>query len=382
MKDLVNIADMEKKARRRLPRFVFDFVAGGAEDEVTLRANRTAFERIALRPRTLVDVSTRDLTTTVLGQQVAMPVLLGPSGLARLVTPAGELAVAKAAGRAGTIFVVGVASTYTIEEVAAVATGPLWFQLYPWGGREAMAAMAQRAKAAGYCALCFTVDAPVVGKRERDIRNGMTLPPRITLNKVLDVARHPGWLRGYLFSPQISLKNLDSLQPSSGKRSRRLLPQLKTSLVNPSASWDDLAWLRRQWTGPLLIKGVMTAEDARQALNHGVDGIVVSNHGGRQLDGLPATIEVLPEIVDAVKGRAEVFVDGGVRRGADALKAVALGAKACLVVRPYWYGLAVGGEKGVARALQIYREEIDLTLVLLGRRSIAEVDGSTVRTPR
>jgi isopentenyl diphosphate isomerase/L-lactate dehydrogenase-like FMN-dependent dehydrogenase len=376
-----NIADFEKQARRRLPRFVFDFLVGGGEDELTLRANRADFQRIILRPRVLVDVSNCDSCTTVLGERIALPVLLAPTGLMRLASRHGELSAAAAAGREGTIFVLSAASSYSLEEVAQTATGPLWFQLYPFGGREGMTALVQRAQKAGYRALCFTVDTPIGGKRERDLRNGMTVPPSMTWNKVRDVALRPRWLRDYLLGPRITLKNLEAPGAAGKPQQLTVLPQIDQAMTHAFRSWDDVTWLRRQWNGPLIIKGVMTAEDAQRALQYGVDGIIVSNHGGRQLDGVSSTIEALPEIVDAVDGRAEVFLDGGVRRGADVVKAIALGAKACLIGRPYWYGLAANGEEGAVQVLKIFHDEIERVLMLLGRRNLGEVDASAVRRP-
>ena len=379
MGTIVNTDDVRRMAHRRLPKFVFDFVDGGAEDEVTLRANRRAYEDITFRSRVLVDVSQRDMGTTVLGEPVKLPVLLAPAGSQTLLRSEGELASARAAGREGTIFALSTASGYTIEEVAAVATGPLWFQLYPLGMQKDTASLVERARNAGYKALCVTVDVPTVGKREREIRNKVSLPPRVTFNKLSDLVRRPLWLSDFAFGPRFMLKNLEDIESLRGKPARAVWEYWGKARANRVFTWEDMAWLRRLWSGPLVIKGIMTAEDAQRALDHGVNGIVVSNHGGRQLDGLSATIEVLPEIVAAVAGRAEVFIDGGIRRGADVVKAIALGARACLIGRPYLFGLAMGGEAGVRQVIQMLQSEIDRTMTFLGCRTLAEVDHTAVR---
>ena len=381
MRNIVNLEDVRQMAHRRLPRFVFDFVDGGAEDEVTLRANRRAFEQITFRSRVLVGVSERDMSTTVLGVPVKMPVLLSPAGAHRLMCREGELAAARAAGREGTVFALSTASSYSIEEVAAVATEPLWFQLYTLRNPEATKALVERAQKAGYKALCITVDTAVRGNRERDLRNKVNLPPRVTWNKLPDLMWRPLWVRDFLLKPQFVPKNFIDMEPVRGKPFKAVWEYLDKGFIdNQAFNWDDLAGLRKLWHGPLIVKGVMAAEDAKRALDYGVNGIVVSNHGGRQLDGLPATVEVLPEIAKAVAGNAEVFIDGGIRRGADVVKAIALGARACLIGRPYMFGLAMGGEAGVTQVLQILRSEIDRTLALLGCRKLADVNHTTVRT--
>ena len=383
MKTIINIEDARRIAYRRLPKFVFDFVDGGAEDEVTLQANRRAFSEIKFNPRVLVDVSERDISTIVLGEPVKLPVLLAPAGGIRLIRREGELAAAGAAGCEGTIFALSTASNYNIEEVAAVATGPLWFQLYPLGNREDTASLVKRAQQAGYKALCICVDVAVPGKRERDLRNKATIPPQVSWNKALQIVRRPLWLRHYLFGPRISLGNLEDLESFRGMPHKAVLMSMKNmGLANAALNWDDLTWLRELWTGPLVVKGIMNAEDARRALNHGVNGIVVSNHGGRQLDGQPTTIEVLPEVVAAVAGHAEVFIDSGIRRGTDVVKAIALGARACLIGRPYLFGMAMGGEAGVIQVLQILRNEIDRTMALLGCRSLTDLNHTALRLRR
>ena len=305
--------DIRRRARRRVPRGVFEFVDGGAGGEVTLRENRAAFERLRFDPRWLKDVSRREIATTVLGERIALPVVLAPAGLARLVHPEGELAAARAAGAAGTIFSVSIASSFSIEEIADVATGPLWLQLYLWRSPEVVEGLVRRARASGYHALVLTVDVPTVGNRERDVRNGVSLPPRIRLDTALDALSRPRWLYAFLRGSTITFANLGEIAGSSDPGA--IGPFVDRELNDPSATWERLEWLRRLWDGPLVVKGVLSAHDALEAVRRGADAVYVSNHGGRQLDGSPATLDVLASVVEAVDGRAEVLLDGGVRRG-------------------------------------------------------------------
>ena len=362
------VEDVRRIARRRLPRLAFDFIDGGADGEVTLRANAEAFERRTLRPRQLVGVQTRDLHTTVLGVPVQMPVLIAPTGMSLLAGAGGDIAGARAASRAGIVFSLSTMSSNSIEEVAQAASGPLWFQLYLWRQRDVAERLIDRAQAAGYRALVVTVDVPLVGNRVRDLHNGFKMPPRIEPRTALDMLRHPRWL---VHAPSaITFRNLvdSTADTATGPMAHAKL--VNDLLSNPGATWDDLLWLRERWRGPLAIKGILTADDAERAALAGVDGIIVSNHGGRQLDGTAATLDALEEVVDAVGGRIEVLVDGGVRRGTDVVKALALGARACLIGRPWLFGLAANGEQGVFTVLEILRAEIDRTLALLGRPSI------------
>ena len=368
--------DLRRIARRRVPRVVFDFVDGGAGAEVTLRENRAAFGRVRFDPRFLSDVSQREIATTVLGERVAMPVLLAPAGLARLVHPEGELAAVRAAGAAGTIFSVSTASSYAIEEIADVATGPLWLQLYLWRSPAVVEGLVARARAAGYHALVLTIDVPVVGNRERDVRNGASLPPRLQLDTALDALRRPRWLLAFLRGPTITFANLGEIVGSSDPGA--IGPYVDRELNDPSATWEKVDWLRRLWDGPLVVKGVLSVRDAEEAVRRGADAVYVSNHGGRQLDGSPATLDVLAAVAEAVGDRAEVLLDGGVRRGQDVVKARALGARACLVGRPWFMGLAAGGEQGVARMLDVLARDVDRTLALLGVPRIDDVDGSVL----
>lgn len=372
-----SIADLRRVARRRIPRPMFDYIDGGADDEVTLSHNSAAFRRWQILPRALVDVAEVMLETTVLGTRVALPVVLAPTGLTRLFHHEGEAAVARAAAAAGTIYSLSSMSSLSIEEVGRVGDGPKWFQIYVWRDRGILREFIARAREAGYRALVLTVDVPTFGKRERDLRNGMTVPPRLTARSLLDVALRPHWVWRFLTSPPITYANV------AGRPGRAAGLDTLTAYVNelfdPSVTWEDLAWMLEQWRGPFAVKGILRAEDAARAASLGVGAIIVSNHGGRQLDHTPAPLEVLPDIVDAVDGRAEVILDGGVRRGTDVFKALALGARACMIGRPYLYGLAAGGEPGVARALDLLRDELARALQLAGVRRPGEIDPGCLR---
>ena len=352
----VNLADYEALARQRVEPGAWGYLSGGADDEVTLRDNVAAFQRLKLLPRVLVDVSRVDAATTVLGQRVALPVLLAPTAFQTLVHADGELATARAAAAAGTIAVVSTMSGYRLEDVAAASPGPKWFQLYCYRERAVTRRFVERAEAAGYSAICMTVDLPRVGNREQDLRNRFFLPPTV---------------RPRNFEELVGV-DMES-------RGNEVFFQYIQRLIDPSLTWKAVDWLRSITRLPLLLKGILAAADARRAVEHGVAGIVVSNHGGRQLDGVPATIEVLPEVVQAVEGRAQVLVDGGVRRGTDVLKALALGAKAVLIGRPYVWGLAVDGEAGARRVLEILKTEFQLALALAGCPSAEEVSRDLVR---
>ncbi len=377
--EMVSYEDFRRLARRRLPRLLFDFVEGGADGEVTLRANETAFDRLQFVSRNLVDVSQRDVSANVLGRRIEVPFICGPAGLARLVHRGGELEVARAAAAAGTIFVVSTASSYSLEEIAAAAGGGvLWFQLYLWGKGGVVEALVERAEAAGYEALVLTVDVPVVGKRERDLRNGMALPPRIGPAQALDAARRPRWLCHLLRGPSINFGSLVDLVPGAAGAAS-IAEYTSRELSDQTKTWSDLAWLRERWDGSLLVKGVMSAADARRSVEGGADGVVVSNHGGRQLDGLPAAVDVLGEVAAEVGGEAEVILDGGVRRGSDLVKARALGAAAAMGGRPWFFALACGGRTGVERLLEVLREDVDRTLALLGRTHFEQLDSEVLR---
>jgi len=372
-----SIADLRRAARRRLPRAIFDYIDGGADDELTLRRNSRDFLRYELVPRVLRNVEHADLGTEVLGTRIGFPVVCAPTGASRLFHHEGEAAVARAACEAGTIYSLSSVSTLSIEEVAAASVGPKWFQIYVWRDRAILKDFIARSREAGYRALCLTVDVPVPGNRERDLRNGLTVPPRLVLGTLLDTIRRPRWLWHYLRSPPIAFRNVTGY--AGAATDMVSVMEYISRQFDPLVTWDEAAWMIEQWKGPFAIKGILSVEDAQRAVAAGATGIIVSNHGGRQLDHVPAPIEVLPEIVDAVGSRAEVILDGGVRRGTDVIKALALGARACMIGRPYLFGLAAGGEAGVKRALELLRSEIARDLQLLGCNSIAQLDRSYVR---
>jgi 4-hydroxymandelate oxidase len=358
--DPINLHDYEELARQRLPQMAFDYFFGGAEDEVTVRENRLGWQRWRLRPRVLVDVATRDLTTTILAQTTALPLLLAPCAFNALAHPEGELAVARAAAAAGVIQIVSTAGTFSLEEVAAEApAAPRWFQLYCYRDRDVTKWLVDRAMAAGYRALCLTVDAPLVGRRERDTRNCFGLPPGMTWKNLERVG-------------------LDRMQADErGSALERYI----ASIWDTSLTWEAIGWLTELSPLPLVIKGILTADDARRAVDHGAAAIVVSNHGGRQLDGVLPTSEALGEVTDVIGGEAEVLVDGGIRRGSDILKALALGARAVLIGRPYLWALAVAGQAGVEHMIEILRSELDLDMALAGRPTIESIDRSLVCPP-
>jgi len=376
----INIEDLRQRSRRRLPRAVFDFVDGGGEDEWSVRENRAAFERITFRPRVLVDVSQRDQSTTVLGQKLASPIVCAPTGMPGMLWPRGEIEAAKAAARVGSIYTLATRATCSIEEVAEAANGHVWFQVYVWQDRDMTRQLVERAKAAGAKAMFLTVDVQVVSQRERDLRNGFTMPPRVTVRNALNTLSKLDWIRRVLITgPKITDRNFMGLSHAAGGDDLIRLGGFVNRLYDESVNWEDFRWFRSLWDGPLIVKGILTPEDARKAADYGADGIVVSNHGGRQLDYCPASIDVLPEIADAVGNRVEILLDSGVRRGTDVVKALALGARACMVGRPYLWGLGAGGQSGVEEALTILQKEVDRTLALIGRPTLADLDRSAVR---
>jgi L-lactate dehydrogenase (cytochrome) len=363
-----SIGDLARLARRRLPAAAFAYLDGGGEDEHTLRRNRAAFDELELVPHVLRDVNDIDTSTTVLGTTLPLPMVLAPVGGPRLFHHDGELAVARAAGRAQLPYAVSTLSTVPLERVAATATGPLWFQLYVWGDRGTSKELIARAKAAGYAALVVTVDCTVRSKRERELRAGVTLPtPTLTMSSLLEGALHPSWWWHFLTSDALSFPNLGNA-PAAGAATSRLSLMFDGSLIR-----QDLDWIRAAWGGPLILKGILAADDARRAADEGVQAVVVSNHGGRQLDHVPAAIDALPDVVDAVGERVEVLFDSGVRRGTDVAVALALGARAVLVGRAYLYGLAAAGEAGVNHALDILAEELRITMALSGASAIGDL---------
>lgn len=354
--DPINMAEFEAAAQKVLPAAVWDYIAGGAGDESTVAENREGFRRLRLRPRVLVDVDVRDQSTSVLGQPIALPVLVGPTSHQRMVHPDAELATARAAAAMGTIAVFGTGTHYSIDEIAAVTDGPLWFQLYTVTSRDVTARLIERAEAAGYTALVLTVDASHRTRRERDMRNQFRLPADVELRTLVGIG-----LEDHM------------LQPGGAG-----MDAFIATLTPLAMTWADIAWLRSVTRMPIILKGILTGEDAALAVEHGVDAVIVSNHGGRQLDGVIASIDALPEVVEQVAGRLDVLVDGGIRRGTDVIKALALGAKAVLIGRPYVWGLASAGETGVRQVLDLLRDEIDCAMAQLGRPNIAAIDRSVL----
>ena len=376
---VLNVSDLRREAQRRLPRVVFDYIDGGADAEVTLRDNSKAFEELTFRPRGAVAIPACDLRTTVMGHPIEVPFILAPVGSSRMFYPNGEALAARAAGAAGTAYTLSTLSGTPMEEVKAATTGPAWYQVYLCGGRDVSIKMLERARAAGFTALVVTIDTGVPGLRERDLRNGIKelLGRGVSGIPYLgQMIAKPGWIAGMLSDgglmqfPNVMLPTGPMPYADVGKT-------LEQSVV----CWNDLAWIRELWRGKIMVKGVHTAEDARRVVDEGADALVVSNHGGRQLDGVPGSIRSLPEVLEAVGDRIEVLVDGGIRRGGDVVKALSLGAKAVLVGRAYAYGLAAAGEAGVTRAIEILRNDMIRTMKLLGVSSIHELDRSYIDVP-
>jgi L-lactate dehydrogenase (cytochrome) len=370
-----SVADLRRIARRRLPGGVFDYIDGGAEDERTMAANVAAFAAVRFRPRVLRGIAAVDVTSTLLGRPVAFPLVLAPTGFTRIADPEGELAVARAAERAGIPYTLSTLSTRSIEEVRAVSTGRLWFQVYAWRDRGLVQEMIDRAAAARYEAIVLTVDTAVLGRRERDVRRGFSLPPTIGPGTLVDGALHPGWTWSFLRGEPIRFANVVGRGVGDGAAPVTLSDYINTQF-DPALSWADVEWLRSVWGGPIVIKGIQSVEDARLAADAGVEAIALSNHGGRQLDGAPASFSLVAPVADAVGGRVEIICDGGVRRGGDIVKAVAAGATACMAGRAYLYGLGAAGERGVDRVLDWFRADLRRTLGLIGAPTIAALDRS------
>ena len=371
---VANISDLRRLARQRLPRALFDYIDGGAQDEVTLRANQADFNNFTLVQRVLRDVTTRDQSVTVLGQKYDLPLILSPTGLTGIFWPNGALEAARAASDAGAGFCLSSMSTSTVEDIKKVAKRPTWFQLYVMRDRGMSRELIERAKAAGCSALVLTVDLAMQGQRDRDVHNGLTIPPTLSVANMLNFATRPGWVWRFLTGPKVMPASL--VKP--GQNTLFTIAGYVNSQFDQSVTWKDIEWAKSIWGGPIALKGILAPEDAVAVIDHGADALIVSNHGGRQLDGVRSAISALPYVVDAVQGRAEVLIDGGVRRGTDVLKAIALGAKACMIGRPYMYGLASKGREGVTQALELFRNEIDLALALTGNTSLAALDRSSI----
>ncbi|HMF61111.1 MAG TPA: alpha-hydroxy acid oxidase [Vicinamibacterales bacterium] len=378
---IVNIEDLRKAAKRRLPRAVFDYIDGGADREITLGENCRAYDEIIFRPRCAVANPKYSLATTVVGTPVALPFLLAPVGSSRMFYPRGEEVAARAAGEAGTLYILSTLSGCLLEDVRKATTGPAWYQLYLVGGRDVALASIARARKAGYGALVVTIDTPVAGMRERDLRKGMkeliTMNPLKMLPFVWQFAVKPRWLAGFFGDGGLmSFPNV--VLPGEGPMP---YADVGSALESSTVTWPDLRWIRDAWDGPIVVKGIHRGDDARQAIDVGADAVVVSNHGGRQLDGVHGTLRVLPEVVAAVNGQVEVLLDGGIRRGSDVVKALCLGAKAVLIGRAYAYGLGAAGGPGVARAIEILHADVMRTMKLLGCPSVSALNESYIEVP-
>ena len=375
-----SVSDLRRIAKRRLPGGVFDYIDGGAEDERTLAANQAAFAAVTYRPRVLRGLDQIDVGSTILGRPLAYPLILAPTGFTRIADPDGELAVARAAERAGLPYTLSTLSTRSIEEVRAVSDGRLWFQVYAWRDRGLVKDMIERAATARYEALVLTVDTAVFGRRERDVRRGFSLPPTIGARTVVDGALHPAWTWSFVRSEPIRFANVVGRDVGDGASPVTLSDYINTQF-DPGLNWADVDWLRSVWDGPIILKGVQTVEDAVLAADAGVDAIALSNHGGRQLDGAPAAFDLVAPVADVVGGRTEIICDGGVRRGSDILKAVAAGATAAMAGRAYLYGLGAAGERGVDRVLDWFRADLIRTMSLVGARRIADLDRTLLDLP-
>jgi L-lactate dehydrogenase (cytochrome)/(S)-mandelate dehydrogenase len=370
----INIAAIRDLARAKLPRPIFDFADGGAEDERTLRRNESAFDDLDLLPRPLNGATARDLSIELLGSKLKLPVIIGPTGLGGLFWPDGERCAARAAAAAGTAYCLSHGSVCTLEQLAETGISPRWMQVFIYRDRGFTVELTERAAKAGFDALVLTTDNQVLGNRERDLRNGFTIPPRFGMNGLASMALKADWL--WRMRKDLKRITFGNYVRSGEPADLRSLAGRMAALLDPSMSWTDVADLRKLWTRPLILKGILHPDEARKAVEHGIDALIVSNHGGRQLDGAASSLDALPAILDAVGGRVPVLIDGGIRRGADVVKALALGAKACLIGRPQLWGTAIAGEAGVARVLEIYRQEIDRVMGLCGVTSIAGINRS------
>lgn len=377
MAPATNVMDLRARAKRRIPRAIFEYADRGSYDELTIAENSRDLDAVRLRQRVMVDVSAQQLSTTILGVPAAMPLAIAPTGLTGLFHQNGEAHGARAAAKAGIPFCLSTMSILSIEDVAELSAAPFWFQLYVMRDREFSASLIERAKAAGCPALVLTLDLQVQGQRHRDIKNGLSVPPKLTLANAIDMATKPGWAFGMLGARRRSFGNLEEQLKKAGDLST--LSQWIAGQFDPSLNWTDVAWVRSLWPGKLILKGVMDADDARRAVDNGADAVVVSNHGGRQLDGAISSIAALPEVVAAVGDRTEVLFDGGVRSGQDVFKALAHGAKACLIGKAFLWSLASGGEAGVSQALDFIRRELATTMALTGIGDVRQIDRKVLR---
>jgi L-lactate dehydrogenase (cytochrome) len=372
LRTAASVADLRAITRRRLPRGCFDYIDGAAEDELSLRRNIAAFQRAEFRPRVLRDVANVDPSTSLLGRDLPLPLVIAPIGFTRVASPGGELDIARAAARHGLPFTLSTLATRSIEEVAACSNGPKWLQVYVWRDRGLVKDMLARADQAGYEAIVITVDTAVLGRRERDTRNGFTMPPQLSLGTLLDGALHPGWTWDFLRADPITFANVAGSAAPDVKQAVQLADYINAQF-DPALSWQDLNWFRAAWNKPIVLKGIQTVEDALLAADAGVDAIVLSNHGGRQLDGAPATLELVRPVADAVGDRTQIICDGGIRRGSDIVKAIALGARACMSGRAVLYGLGAGGERGVEHVISMLDAGVRRTMALTGQRRMTEL---------
>ena len=374
----VNVDGLRRIARQRLPRSVFNYIDGGADDELTMVRNQQGFEQIEFHPRVLCNTQEIDISTTLLGKRLPLPLVFSPTGMTRAVTPGGEMDVARSTARSEIPYVLSTLSTCSIEEVAQGSSGPHWFQVYVWKDRVLVKELLDRAAQAGYEAIVITVDTTVLGNRERDLRSGFTVPPKLGLDTILDGILHPSWTWRFVRSKPILFSNVVGKSVGDGNDPASLSQYLKDQF-DSSISWKDIEWFQEHWDGPILIKGIQSVEDARLAAKAGIPAIIVSNHGGRQLDGAPPAIELIEPIADAVGSDLEILCDGGIRRGSDIAKAIALGARACMIGRPYLYGLAAGGERGVDFTIRLLQEDLARTLALTGCPSVQKIGRDLVR---
>lgn len=378
MPKIVEIADLKRLAKRRVPKMFFDYADSGAWTESTYRANESDFSKIKLRQRVLVDMTNRSLETTMVGQKVSMPVALAPTGLTGMQHADGEMLAAQAAEAAGVPFTLSTMSICSIEDVASVTKKPFWFQLYVMKDREFVKNLISRAKAAGCSALVLTLDLQILGQRHKDLRNGLSAPPKFTPKHIWQMATRPGWCLGMLGTQRRTFRNIAGHAKNVTDLSS--LSAWTAEQFDPQLNWHDVAWIKEQWGGKLILKGILDEEDAQMAAKTGADAIIVSNHGGRQLDGAVSSISMLKPIVDAVGDKIEVHMDGGVRSGQDVLKARALGAQGVFIGRPFLYGLGAMGKEGVTLALEIIRKELDITMALCGKRNINDIDASIIKS--
>lgn len=380
MRQNLDIADLKALAKRRVPKMFFDYADSGAWTESTYRANEEDLARIKFRQRVLVDMSNRSLASTMVGEPVSMPVALAPTGLTGMQHADGEMLAARAAEAFGVPFVLSTMSICSIEDVASATSKPFWFQLYVMRDRDFVLGLIDRAKAAKCSALVLTVDLQILGQRHKDLRNGLSAPPRLTVKNIFDMAMHPRWCAAMLRTERRTFRNI--VGHAKSVKDMASLSSWTAEQFDPQLSWKDVAWIKERWGGKLILKGILDVEDARLAADTGADAIIVSNHGGRQLDGAPSTISMLPEIARAVGERIEVHFDGGIRSGQDVLKALCLGARGTYIGRPFLYGLGALGGPGVTLALEIIRKELDLTLALCGKRDIRDAGPDLIHSPR